>query len=84
MKVSITEEQLERVKSKVIYESVLDNIVFKLSLITEDGKTEPDMEWDFTNVKKDLDISKRWVKTKEDAEEYIGNLIEKINNESAK
>ena len=32
MKVSITEEQLERVKSKVIYESVLDNIVFKLSL----------------------------------------------------
>ena len=80
MKVSITEEQLERVKSKVIYESVLDNIVFKLSLITEDGKTEPDMEWDFTNVKKDLDISKRWVKTKEDAEEYIGNLIEKIKN----
>ena len=80
MKVSITEEQLERVKSKVIYESVLDNIVFKLSLITEDGKTEPDMEWDFTNVKKDLDISKRWVKTKEDAEEYIGNLIEKIRN----
>ena len=80
MKVSITEEQLKRVKSKVIYESVLDNIVFKLSLITEDGKTEPDMEWDFTNVKKDLDISKRWVKTKEDAEEYIGNLIEKIRN----
>jgi GH24 family phage-related lysozyme (muramidase) len=80
MKVSITEEQLERVKSKVIYESVLDNIVFKLSLITEDGKTEPDMEWDFTNVKKDLDTSKMWVKTKEDAEEYIGNLIEKIRN----
>ena len=80
MKVSITEEQLKRVKSKVIYESVLDNMVFKLSLITEDGKTEPDMEWDFTNVKKDLDLSKIWVKTKEDAEEYIGKLIEKIRN----
>jgi hypothetical protein len=42
-----------------------------LSLITEDGKTEPDMEWDFTDVKKDLDLSKVWVKTKEDAQELV-------------
>ena len=49
-------------------------LVFKLSLITEDGKTEPDMEWDFTYVKKEIDLSKRWVKTKEDAEEYVGNI----------
>ena len=80
MKVSITEEQLKRVKSKLTYESILDDIVFKLSLITEDGKTEPDMEWDFTDVKKDIDLSKKWVQTKQDAEEYIGNLIEKIKN----
>jgi hypothetical protein len=43
MKVSITEEQHQRVQSKIVYESILDDIVFKLSLITEDGKTEPDM-----------------------------------------
>jgi GH24 family phage-related lysozyme (muramidase) len=53
-------------------------MVFKLSLITEDGKTEPDMEWDFTDVKKDLDLSKLWVKTKEDAKEYLSILREKI------
>lgn len=80
MKVSITEEQFNRVKSKLMYESILDEIVFKLSLITEDGKTEPDMEWDFTDVKKDIDRSKMWVQTREDAEQYVGDLIEKIRN----
>ena len=80
MKVAITEQQLNRVKSKLMYESILDDMVFKLSLITEDGKTEPDMEWDFTDVKKDIDRSKMWVQTREDAEQYIGNLIEKIRN----
>lgn len=80
MKVSLTEEQVNRVKSKFVYESILDEMVFRLSLITEDGKTEPDMEWDFTNVKKDIDLTKRWVQTKEDAEEFVGKLIEKIKN----
>jgi GH24 family phage-related lysozyme (muramidase) len=36
------------------------------------------MEWDFTDVKKDLDLSKVWVKTKEDAQEYLSMLREKI------
>jgi GH24 family phage-related lysozyme (muramidase) len=80
MKVSLTEEQFNRIKSKMIYETVLDDIVFKLSLITEDGKTEPDMEWDFTNVKKDIDLSKIWVKTQEDFEVYMEKLIDKIKN----
>jgi GH24 family phage-related lysozyme (muramidase) len=53
-------------------------MVFKISLLTEDGKTEPDMEWDFTDVKKDLDLSKLWVKTKEDAKEYLTILKNKI------
>jgi GH24 family phage-related lysozyme (muramidase) len=53
-------------------------MVFKISLITEDGKTEPDMEWDFTDVKKELDLSKLWVKTKEDAKEYLSILKDKI------
>jgi GH24 family phage-related lysozyme (muramidase) len=80
MKVSITEEQLKSFNNKIIYESILDNMVFKISLILEDGKTEPDMEWDFTGIKKDIDRSKLWVKTKEDALQYVGTLVEKIKN----
>ena len=81
MKVSITEEQYKRIQSKLIYENVLDDLVFKLSFITEnDGKTEPDMEWDFTKVKDEIDLSKTWVKTKEDALEYIKTLKNKIQN----
>lgn len=81
MKVSITEDQYKRIQSKLTYESVLDDLVFKLSLIAEDdGKTEPDMEWDFTKVKEEIDLSKMWVKTKEDALEYIKTLKDKIQN----
>ena len=81
MKVSITEEQYKRIQSKLTYESVLDNLVFKLSLLNEDdGKTEPDMEWDFTKAKEEIDLSKMWVKTKEDALEYIKTLKNKIQN----
>jgi len=80
MKVSITEGQLSRIQSKLIYETILDDLVFRLSLLTEDGKTEPDMEWDFTKVEKDIDLAKKWVQTKEDAEEFIKNLIGKIKN----
>jgi hypothetical protein len=54
MKVLITEDQYISIQSKLIYEQVLDDLVFKLSLINEDGKTKPDMEWNFTKVKKDF------------------------------
>ncbi len=54
--------------------------MFKLSLITEDGKTEPDMEWDFEPVKKEIDLSKLWVKTKEDAIEYLKKIKEKFED----
>jgi GH24 family phage-related lysozyme (muramidase) len=80
MKVSLTEIQLRSFNNRLIYEGILDNIVFKISLIVEDGKTEPDMEWDFTNVKKDIDKSKLWVKTKEDAIQYIESVSDKIKN----
>jgi len=83
MKISLTEEQVERIQSKLVYEKVLDEMVFKINLITEDGKTEPDMEWDFTDVKKDIDKSSKWVKTKEDLIEYITTLKEKIKNLSS-
>ena len=80
MKVSLTEGQLRSFNNRLIYEGILDNMVFKISLIVEDGKTEPDMEWDFTNVKKDIDKSKLWVKTKEDAIQYIESVLDKIKN----
>jgi GH24 family phage-related lysozyme (muramidase) len=78
MKLSLTEYQYQRIQERIACENILEGIVFKISLITEDGKTEPDMEWDFTDVKKDLDLSKLWVKTKEDAKEYLSILREKI------
>jgi len=80
MKVSITEDQLKVVQSKLLYEQILDDLVFKLSLITEDGKTKPDMEWDFEPIKKEIDLSKLWVKTKEDAIKYIEIAKDKIEN----
>ena len=80
MKVSITEDQLKVVQSKLLYEQILDDLVFKLSLITEDGKTKPDMEWDFEPIKKEIDLSKLWVKTKEDAIKYIEKVKNKIEN----
>ena len=80
MKVSLTEGQLRSFNNRIIYEGILDNMVFKISLIVEDGKTEPDMEWDFTNIKKDIDKSKLWVKTKEDAIQYIESVTDKIKN----
>ena len=78
MKLSLTEYQYQRIQERIACENILEGMVFKLSLLTEDGKTEPDMEWDFTDVKKDLDLSKLWVKTKEDAKEYLSILREKI------
>lgn len=80
MKVSLTEKQILRIKSKLIYESLLNDIVFKLSLITEEGKTEPDMEWDFTEIKKDIDQSRSWVRTKDDALEYVKSAKEKFKS----
>lgn len=80
MKVSITENQLQKFQSKLLYEQIIDNLAFKLSLITEDGKTEPDMEWDFEPIKKELDLSKLWVKTKEDAIEYLKKIKEKFED----
>ena len=55
-------------------------MVFKVSILTENEEREPDMEWDFTEVKNDLDTSKLWVKTKEDVKEYLQTLKNKIKN----
>jgi GH24 family phage-related lysozyme (muramidase) len=80
MKLTITENQYKIIHSRLTYNEVLEEMVFKLSILTEDEERKPDMEWDFTEVKKDLDSSKLWVKTKEDVREYISSLKEKIKN----
>jgi lysozyme len=61
-------------------EYYLNKVIKKLSLLKEDGKTEPDMEWDFTQIKQDLDKSKQWVKTAEDVKKYLTLLFQKIKN----
>jgi GH24 family phage-related lysozyme (muramidase) len=78
MKLSIREDQYKVIQSYTTYQQILDEAVFKLSILTEDEEREPDMEWDFTNVKDDIDFSKMWVKTKEDVKKYISILKEKI------
>lgn len=61
-------------------EFYLNEVVKKINLLTEDGKKEPDMEWDFTDIKKDIDNSKKWVKTVDDVKKYLKVLFEKIKN----
>lgn len=57
-------------------EKILESLFNRLSILTEDGKTEPDIEWDFT--KTELDKSKKWVKTKEDVKKYLTLLFDKM------
>ena len=78
MKLNLTEHQYKVIQSKLNYIEILENISFKISILLEDEERQPDMEWDFTKVKKDLDLSSAWVKTKEDVSEYITELKDKI------
>ena len=78
MKLSIREDQYKIIESYTNHHQILDEVVFKLSVLTEDEEREPDMEWDFTNVKDEIDFSKMWVKTKEDVQKYISTLKDKI------
>ena len=47
-------------------EFYLEKMVNRINLLMEDGKKEPDMEWDFTDFKRDIDDSKKRVKTTKD------------------
>lgn len=78
MKVVLTEDQINVINSKLIYEEILDEMVFSLSLLFEDEEREPDMEWDFTQAKDQLEKASSWVKTKEDAVEFIGKVKDKV------
>ena len=80
MKLSITEHQYSIIQSHLNYKNVIEEMVFKVSILTENEEREPDMEWDFTEVKNNLDTSKLWVKTKEDVKEYLQTLKNKIKN----
>ena len=78
MKVVLTEDQINVINSKLIYEEILDGMVFSLSLLFEDEEREPDMEWDFTQAKDQLEKASSWVKTKEDAIEFIKKVKDKV------
>lgn len=67
-----------QIESHNIY---LDRVVVLSKLITEnEDEREPDMVWDFTDVKQNIDKSKSWVRTKEDVIEYLKNLLKKLEN----
>jgi GH24 family phage-related lysozyme (muramidase) len=78
LKVVLTEDQINVINSKLIYEEILDEMVFSLSLLFEDEEREPDMEWDFTQAKDQLEKASSWVKTKEDAVEFIRKVKDKV------
>ena len=78
MKVVLTEDQINVINSKLIYEEILDGMVFSLCLLFEDEEREPDMEWDFTQAKDQLEKASSWVKTKEDAIEFIKKVKDKV------
>jgi GH24 family phage-related lysozyme (muramidase) len=74
----------------------LDKFLHKLSLLNEvkdvlspefewdvisNDKTSPEYVWDFPQeTKKELDLSKKWVKTKEDVIGYLNLLLKKIKS----
>ena len=78
MKVVLTEDQINVINSKLIYEEILDEMVFSLSLLFEDEEREPDMVWDFTQAKDQIEKASSWVKTKEDAIEFLKTVRDKI------
>jgi GH24 family phage-related lysozyme (muramidase) len=78
VKVILTEEQLDLVNAKMNYIQILDEMVFSLSLLSEDEEREPDMVWDFTTAKDQIKQASRWVKTKEDAIEFLRTVRDKI------
>lgn len=78
MKIILTEEQLDLVNAKINYIQILDEMVFSLSLLSEDEERAPDMEWDFTTAKDQIKQASRWVKTKEDAIEFLRTVRDKI------
>ena len=78
MKLSIREDQYKVIQSYTTYQQILDEAVFKLSILTEDEEREPDMEWDFTPVNDQLKQASSWVKTKEDAIEFVKKVRDKV------
>jgi len=78
LKILKEETRRLQIESHDIY---LNRVVSLVSLIAEnDEEREPDMVWDFTDVKQNIDKSKGWVKTKEDVIEYLKNLLKKLEN----
>jgi hypothetical protein len=76
----ITESQLDLINSFIQCDNILSSIYDVKKHLNEDEEKEPDMVWDFTDVKEKIDLSKKWVQTKEQAIEYVDLISEKIKN----
>lgn len=78
LKILREETRRLQIESHDVY---LDRVLMLSKLITEnEEEREPDMVWDFTDVKQNIDKSKGWVRTKEDVIEYLKNLLKKLEN----
>jgi len=78
LKILKEETRRLQIESHDVY---LDRVVTLSKLIIEnEEEREPDMVWDFTDVKQNIDKSKGWVRTKEDVIEYLKNLLKKLEN----
>lgn len=77
MKVILHISQISKVKLMIESEMILDKL-FQDNMISEEDEKEPDMIWDFETTKEKLDLSKNWVKTKEDAIQYLKILKNKV------
>lgn len=76
----ILKEEIE-LKENLKYSSKLIDLIIKESLIiSESEEKEPDMIWDFTDVERNVKNSTSWIKTKEEALDYLKLLNQKIKN----
>jgi GH24 family phage-related lysozyme (muramidase) len=80
IKNKILKEELILIKNLEQSSRYIDSAIFSISRILENEEREPDMEWDFSDVKKNIDKSTLWVKTKEQAKEYLELLKNKVQN----
>jgi len=77
---NILQEEIELKNNLQLSSFYINKTIRSLTIIVENEEREPDMEWDFTNIKKNIDKSTFWIKTKNQAIEYLKLLKEKIKN----
>lgn len=77
---NIIKEEIELKNNLKLSSFYINKTIHSLIVLVENEEREPDMVWDFTNIKKNIDKSTFWIKTKNQALEYLKLLKEKIKN----